>query len=101
MFALFAAAPPGSALHYVMSEKWSLTDHLLATQLDRINLILWTKTADAHKKPPRNMPKRVPRPGVEERNAKKLDAQVTPMDLMEFMRRQAETGRTEVMRNRR
>lgn len=95
LYAFFAAAPPYSALHHDINEKWNLTDHLLATLLDRVNVLLWTKTKDAHKKPPRNMPKRIPRPGVDDR--KKLNDQVTVMDISEFMRRQNESGRTALM----
>lgn len=102
MYAMFAAAPPNSALHYAINEGWSLTDHLQATQLDRINLILWTKTKDAHKKPPRNLPKRIPRPGVEERSKQKLDpGGGKVINIMEFMKRQEASGALEAMKHRR
>ena len=42
--------------------------HLLATMLERVNDLLWLKTKDAHKKPPRNRPKRIQRPGVDDRD---------------------------------
>ncbi len=79
-----------------MVEKWDLQAHLTATLLDRVNVLLWTKTKDAQKKPPRNMPKRIPRPGVDDR-AKQLNPHVTTMDVMEFMRLQAQSGRTDLM----
>lgn len=100
MYALFVASPPYTALHHAFNEKWTLTDHILVTQLDRLNTLLWTKTKDAHKKPPRNMPKRIPRPGVDEKS-KNLKAQEnTPMDVMEFLKRQAESGRNARMYHR-
>lgn len=99
MYALFVASPPHTALHYHQNEKWDLKDHLLATQLDRLNVLLWTKTKDAHKKPPRNMPKRIPRPGVDER-PKAPHVAGTVVDITEFMKRQEESGRTSSMYNR-
>ena len=99
LYALFTASPPYTALHHAFNERWTLTDHLLATQLDRLNILVWTKTKDAHKKPPRNMPKRIPRPGVEE---KKTSPEVagSVMDVTEFMRRQQESGRVQAMYDR-
>lgn len=96
LHALFIASPPNTALHHAFNEHWSLADHLLATCLDRLNVLLWTKTKDAHKKPPRNMPKRIPRPGVDQKK-KSPEVEGSKMDLMEFLRRQKESGRTEIM----
>ena len=99
LHALFTASPPYTALHYAFSEHWTLTDHILATALDRLNVLLWTKTKDAQNKPPRNMPKRVPRPGVE---AKKTnpETQKSVMDITQFMKLQAESGRNSKMYHR-
>lgn len=100
MYALFVASPPYTALHHAFNEKWTLTDHILVTALDRLNTLLWTKTKDAHKKPPRNMPKRIPRPGVSEKNKSLAPRENTPMDVMEFLKRQAESGRNAQMYHR-
>lgn len=97
LHALFTASPPYTALHSAFNEHWTLTDHLLATSLDRLNTLLWTKTKDAHKKPPRNMPKRVPRPGVGDRKNNDPVVKESVMDITEFMKRQAASGRNSKM----
>jgi hypothetical protein len=99
LYAMFMASPPHTALHYARCERWDLKDHLLATALDRINILLWTKTKDAHKKPPRNFPKRIPRPGVDER-PKDPRVQQSVMDITKFMQLQNQSGRTELMYHR-
>ena len=99
MYALFTASPPYTALHHAFNEKWTLTDHLLGTALDRLNVLLWTKTKDAHKKPPRNMPKRIPRPGVEQKK-KSPEVEGSVMDVMDFLKKQAESGRNAKMYHR-
>lgn len=99
MFALFTASPPYTALHHAFNEKWTLTDHILATALDRLNVLLWTKTKDAHKKPPRNMPKRIPRPGVDER-PKRPEVEASVMDITQFLKMQHASGREEQMFHR-
>ena len=96
MFALFTASPPYTALHYAFNERWTLGDHLMATALDRLNVLLWTKTKDAHKKPPRNMPKRIPRPGVEQKK-KSPEVEGSVMDVMQFLKKQQESGRVQKM----
>jgi hypothetical protein len=82
------------------NEKWDLKDHLLATALDRINILLWSKTKDAAKKPPRNFPKRIPRPGVDDRKNNAPHMKDTVRDITEFMRMQKASGREEKMFNR-
>ena len=99
LYALFTASPPYTAIHHSFNEKWTLTDHLLATQLDRLNILVWTKTKDAHRKPPRNMPKRIPRPGVDER-PKPAHLEGTVRGIEEFIRLQEESGRIAKMANR-
>lgn len=101
MYALFVASPPYTGLHHAFNEKWTLTDHILVTALDRLNTLLWTKTKDAHKKPPRNAPKRIPRPGVDERQ-KSEDPRVqgSIMDVTEFLKLQAASGRNSKMYHR-
>jgi hypothetical protein len=91
MYAIFSAARPDSAIAQVQQEHWTLGDHLMATILDRVNLLLWSKTKDAHKKPPRNMPKRIPRPGVTDR--KKLHPHTKVVAIEDFIQRQIESGR--------
>ncbi len=101
MYALFTASPPYTAIHHAFNEKWTLTDHLLGTSLDRLNVLLWTKTKDAHKKPPRNMPKRIARPGVDDRpSSSSPEVQGSVMDVMQFLRMQAESGRNAKMYHR-
>lgn len=100
MFALFVASPPYTALHHAFNEKWTLTDHILVTALDRLNTLLWTKTKDAHKKPPRNAPKRIPRPGVDAKRKSALLKENTPMDVTDFLKRQAASGRNSRMYHR-
>ena len=95
MFALFKASPPYTAIHDAFHDHWTLTDHLVATILDRTNVLLWTKTKDAHKKPPRNMPKRIPRPGVDAR-PKQAHVAGTVVPIEEFLRRQKESGRVQM-----
>lgn len=99
MFALFTASPPNTSIHWHFNEKWDLKDHLLATVLDRVNVLVWSKTKDAHKKPPRNFPKRIPRPGVDER-PKAPHVAGTVIDIAEFMKRQQESGRVAKMYSR-
>lgn len=99
LYALFTASPAYTAINSAFNEHWTLTDHLLATSLDRLNVLVWSKTKDAHKKPPRNMPKRIPRPGVD---AKKIDPKVkeSVMDITTFMKMQAQSGRNSRMYHR-
>lgn len=100
MYALFTASPPYTAIHHAFNEKWTLTDHILVTALDRLNTLLWTKTKDAHKKPPRNAPKRIPRPGVGERKNPDPNVQNSVMDLSQFLKMQAASGRNSRMYHR-
>ena len=96
MYALFTASPPYTALHHAFNEHWTLTDHLVATCLDRMNVLLWTKTKDAHKKPPRNMPKRIPRPGVDQKK-KSPEVEGSIMDITQFLKMQEQSGRVQKM----
>lgn len=100
MHALFTASPPYTAIHHAFCEKWTLTDHLLVTALDRLNVLLWTKTKDAAKKPPRNMPKRIPRPGVGDKKNPDPIVQNSVMDITQFLKMQAESGRNSKMYHR-
>jgi len=100
MYALFVASPPYTALHHAFNEKWTLTDHILVTALDRLNTLLWTKTKDAHKKPPRNAPKRIPRPGVEQKKSQDPVVQNSVMDITQFLKMQAASGRNSRMYHR-
>jgi hypothetical protein len=92
-WALLSASPPGTAMYRAQTEEFGMTEHLLATMLDRLNTLCWYPTKDAHADPPRNRPERVPRPGVEKRpdvpyNGMGLPANVVSIE--EFIRRQAE-----------
>ena len=99
LYAMFTASPPHTALHYARCEGWDLKDHLLATSLERLNILVWTKTKDAHKKPPRNFPKRIPRPGVDDK-PKDPHLKETVRDITEFLKMQAESGRIDKMYTR-
>ena len=60
---LLRHAEPGSAVfRATFGEKatWSVTDHLLAVQVDLLNLLVWMKSKDGQAN--RNRPKPIPRP---------------------------------------
>lgn len=61
--------------------RWPVSAHLIATVIDQLNLILWSKTEDGEKG--RNRPDPIPRPGVEEKK-KNSDGEVQAMDLDEL-----------------
>jgi hypothetical protein len=83
-------SPESSALfrsvHGVEQSEWSLTNHLLARVGDTLDLLWWAKTEDATKKPPRNRPKPIPRPGVEDESTKKIGRSVLPAaEMMDWL----------------
>ena len=75
-----------SALHIAMfgheESEWSLEAHLLALIVDNTAKNVWMKTEDAQRKPPKNRPKPVPRPGVEDNSTKTITGDVLPADEM-------------------
>lgn len=101
LHALLTAAPPGSAVHHAVTEGWSLEAHLMATVADAANTLLWTKTKDAQRKPPRNRPDRIQRPGVDKRGKQSTPGgkQAVVMNMADFVRkmRETRTGRAKVI----
>jgi hypothetical protein len=59
-------APPGSAVYHQITEGWDVLERLTALLLDTQRTALWTKSKDAHAKPPRNRPKPTWQPGMPE-----------------------------------
>lgn len=57
---------------------WTKTNMLLADIADSLNWLVWAKTKDGSKN--RNMPKKIPRPGVEDDNVKRVKGQPLPLD---------------------
>lgn len=99
LHAMFTAAPPGTAMYHAVNEGWSRNDHLAATVADGVNTLLWTKTKDAQRKPPRNRPEPIKRPGVQPRAEKVAPGgkQAVVMSMGDFaarMRESRERART-------
>lgn len=65
LYAFIFAAPPGTAVFHAVEKGWTTADYLLAHAIDRLSILIWQKTEGAHKKPPRGMPERFPRPSDE------------------------------------
>lgn len=59
-------APPGTAVYHQITEGWDVLERLNALQLDALKLLLWAKTKDAQKDPPRKRPKPTWQPGMPE-----------------------------------
>ena len=53
------------SMHGDDEAEWGLTEQLLAMSVDTQNVMVWMKTKDAQRNPPKNRPKPIPRPGVE------------------------------------
>lgn len=72
--------------------QWGILEHLAALQADGVRMLQWMKSKDATKKPPRNQPKPIPRPGVaevqEETEGRFKDVEALPLD--ELKRRLAQ-----------
>lgn len=66
--------------------RWSVSAHLLATVVDQLNLLLWSKTKDGEKG--RNRPSSIPRPGGTEDLNNDGEIQTMTVDEMkEFLAR--------------
>lgn len=81
---------PDSATHVAVNgreeSEWTLANHLLAMIAENTSLAIWMKTADAQKKPPKNRPKPIYRPGVEDDSKKQVGGDVLPMaEMLEFL----------------
>lgn len=73
---------PDTATHVAVNgredSEWTLANHLLAMIAENTSLAIWMKTADAQKKPPRNRPKPIFRPGVEDDSKQKIGKDTLP-----------------------
>lgn len=80
---LAANLPDDAAIWRTMEEanRWPVSAHLLATVIDQLNLLLWSKTEDGERG--RNYPVPTPRPGASS-HSKQRDSEVNPMDLDEL-----------------
>jgi hypothetical protein len=50
---------------HAVEQGWTTADHLLANVIDALLIANWQRTEDATRRDPRNVPKRIPRPGDE------------------------------------
>lgn len=79
---LAAHLPPDSAVAREMNPEyaWGVTEHLLATAVDTLRLLVWMQSKDGAKN--RNRPKPLPRPGVKQgkQRVEKKDLLVLPVD---------------------
>lgn len=66
LWSLFEAAPPGSAIHYAISEGWGVGEHLAALAVDTARIQVWQGTENGRKG--RKQPEPLPRPGVKTKN---------------------------------
>lgn len=78
-------APPGTAVHYQMTEGYDVAERLLALNLDAQKMLLWTKSKDAHAKPPRNRPKPTWQPGMAEQEPEEKEYEA--MTIEQYMER--------------
>lgn len=64
--------------------QWGLAEQLAALQADALRTLQWMKSKDAARKPPRNQPKPIPRPGVaevqEETEGRFKDVEAMPLN---------------------
>ena len=60
------------------SALWGVSEHLLASAVDALRWLVWSKTKDGEKN--RNRPKPVPRPGVKPDKGRMSDAVAMPVD---------------------
>ncbi|QJD52317.1 tail assembly chaperone [Mycobacterium phage JF1] len=75
LYAFIFAAPPNTAVFHAFEKGWITTDYLLAHVIDRLDINNWQRTEDAHKKPPRNVPKPFPRPADDSPQGKQRQQQ--------------------------
>lgn len=82
LLAIVRHLPESSALQRAVNgpdaAEWSVTNHLLANVADSAAWLVWSKTSDASRKPPRNQPKPIPRPGVEDTSKKQIGSDALP-----------------------
>lgn len=73
--------PEESATKLAFSEGWTVDMHLLALQADLLAQANWQRSKDGEKN--RRQPKQIPRPGVEDKSAKKVIKAESKMSLDE------------------
>jgi len=77
---------PETATHVAVNgreeSEWTLGNHLLAMIAENTSLAIWMKTADAQKKPPKNRPRPIFRPGVEDDSKQTIGGDTLPMEEM-------------------
>lgn len=73
-------APPSSSLYHQLTEGWDVGDRLGALRLDALKLLLWSKTKDAQKDPPRHRPKPTWQPGMPEEEPELKEYQVMTVE---------------------
>lgn len=74
------------AINGVEEDEWGLAEQLLAQVADINSLALWLKSQDAQRKPPRNRPKPIPRPGIEDDSKQTIGGDKLPVaDMLEFL----------------
>lgn len=88
LLAIVRYAPRGSAIaRATLGEdvEWSLTNQLLAAQVDLLAVLRWYKTEDGSRG--RNRPKPIPRPGIaDETETRQIGRDPVPLDeLDEFL----------------
>lgn len=86
LYVLVRGLGQGSALHKARhgeeEDAWTLSNHLLARQVENTDLLVWMKTEDASRRPARNRPKPIYRPGVEDDSKKSIGNDKLPVDEM-------------------
>ena len=81
LLAIVRHLPATSALQRAIhgdEVEWNTTNQLLANVADSAAWLVWSKTSDASRKPPRNQPKPIPRPGVEDTSKKQIGSDALP-----------------------
>lgn len=74
------------SLHGDDEAEWSLTNHLLAMNVENTAMSLWMETQDAQRKPPRNRPKPIYRPGVEDDSKQTIGGDKLEIaDMLDFL----------------
>lgn len=81
---------PETATHVAVNgreeSEWTLANHLLAMIAENTSLAIWMKTADAQKKPPKNRPRPIFRPGVEDDSKQQIGKDKLPLaDMITFL----------------
>lgn len=66
--------------------EWTLANHLLAMIAENTSLNIWMKTQDAQRKPPKNRPKPIFRPGVIDDSKQQIGGDTLSIeDMLQFL----------------